>query len=155
MLKIDYIKNYPDTIPVLAKIWHDVLGKIWMPDITLEAINARFNLHLNDKILPLTYVAFDGDEPVGMCSLRAEDGTVKNLTPWLASLVVDQKYQGKNIGKMLINKVKSKAKEMGYNKIYLCVFDPNIAICYKKIGWRNIGNDISMGHEITIMETDL
>ncbi len=36
MIKIDLLKNHPNTIPALAHIWHEVLGKIWMPEIEIE-----------------------------------------------------------------------------------------------------------------------
>ena len=29
MIKIDLLKNHQNTIPTLANIWHEVLGKIW------------------------------------------------------------------------------------------------------------------------------
>lgn len=74
MIKIDLLKNHSDHIPALANIWHEILGKIWVPDVSVERIVQRFNEHLNDSQLPITFVALDGDKPVGMCSLRDNDG---------------------------------------------------------------------------------
>jgi hypothetical protein len=31
MINIDLLKNHQNSIPKLAEIWHEVLGKIWMP----------------------------------------------------------------------------------------------------------------------------
>ena len=31
MIKIDLLKNHPNTIPTLAHIWHEVLDNIWVP----------------------------------------------------------------------------------------------------------------------------
>ena len=43
MIKIDLLKNYPNTIPALAHIWHEVLGKIWMPGIGIEEIESLYH----------------------------------------------------------------------------------------------------------------
>ena len=36
MIKIDLLKNHQDAIPALDQIWHDVLGKIWFPELTIQ-----------------------------------------------------------------------------------------------------------------------
>ena len=92
MITIDLLKNHPKSIPKLAIIWHDVLGKTWVPDIPVSRVIERFNDHLNDKTLPLTFVAIENNMPVGMCSLRENDGIRPDLMPWLGSLVVDSAY---------------------------------------------------------------
>ena len=119
MIKIDLLKKHPNTIPALANIWHEVLGQIWVPDISVERVITRFADHLNDQALPITFIALDGDLPVGMCSLRENDGIRPNLTPWLGSLVVDPKYQKQGIGRILIDVTVLKAKELGFEKLYL------------------------------------
>lgn len=100
-IKIDLLKNHPSSIPALAKIWHEVLGAIWVPDIPIKQVEDNFNRHLNDQELPLTFAAFAGSIPVGMCSLRVNDGIRPDLTPWLGSLVVSPNYQKQGIAKRL------------------------------------------------------
>jgi len=70
MIKIELLKNHPNTIPALADIWHEVLGKIWVPDVPVERVITRLKESRNDQALPITFIALDGDLPVGMCSLR-------------------------------------------------------------------------------------
>lgn len=73
MIKIDLLKNHPSAIPTLAHIWYEVLGKIWVPDIPIERVIARFADHLKpSQDLPITFVALDGEIPVGMCSLHVK-----------------------------------------------------------------------------------
>lgn len=155
MIKIDLLKNHPDAIPELAHIWHDVLGKIWIPDVPVERVITRFADHLNDQDLPITFVALDGEIPVGMCSLRENDGIRPDLTPWLGSLVVDPKHQKQGIGKMLIDVTVQKAKELGFKKLYLFAFDPTIPEYYKRLGWSQICMDEFKSHSVTVMEVDL
>ncbi len=47
MITIDLLKNNTDAIPALAKIWHEVLGKIWMPEIEIEDIESLYYEKLN------------------------------------------------------------------------------------------------------------
>ena len=105
--------------------------------------------------MPITFVALDGDLPVGMCSLRENDGIRPDLTPWLGSLVVDPKYQKQGIGKMLIDVTVLKAKELGFEKLYLFAFDPTIPEYYERLGWRKIGMDEFKSHPVTVMEVEL
>ncbi len=42
MITIDLLKNHHETIPALANIWHEVLGKIWMPEIGIEEIESLY-----------------------------------------------------------------------------------------------------------------
>ena len=155
MIKIDLLKNHPNAIPALADIWHEVLGKIWVPDVPVERVITRFADHLKIHALPITFIALDGDLPVGMGSLRENDGIRPDLTPWLGSLVVDQKYQKQGIGKMLIDVTVRSAKELGFEKLYLFAFDPTIPEYYERLGWRKIGMDEFIFHPVTVMEVEL
>lgn len=155
MIRIELLKNHPSAIPALANIWHEVLGKIWVPDVPVERVIARFADHLNDQALPITFIALDGDLPVGMCSLRENDGIRPDLTPWLGSLVVDPKYQKQGIGKMLVDVAVRQAKERGFKKLYLFAFDPTIPEYYKRLGWSQICMDEFKYHPVTVMEVAL
>jgi N-acetylglutamate synthase-like GNAT family acetyltransferase len=137
MIKIDLLKNHPHTIPALANIWYEVLGKIWAPDVLIEQVIERFAGHMNDKDLPITFIALD------------------DLTPWLGSLVVDPKYQKQGIGKMLIDVTVDKAKELGFEKLYLFAIDPTIPEYYQRLGWKKIGVDEFKSHPVTVMEVEL
>jgi GNAT superfamily N-acetyltransferase len=155
MIKIDLLKHHPDAIPALADIWHELLGKIWVPDVPVERVITRFAGHLNDQALPITFVALDGDLPVGMCSLRDNDSIRPDLVPWLGSLVVDPKYQNQGIGKMLIDVTVLKAKELGFEKLYLFALHPTVTVYYERLGWNKIGMDEFKSHPVTVMEVDL
>ena len=155
MIKIDLLKNHPDAIPHLAQIWHEVLGKIWVPDVPIERVEQNFLKHLNDQTLPLTFVALDDNTPVGMCSLRENDGIRPDLMPWLGSLVITPNYQKQGIAKKLMDATQEKAIELGFKRLYLLAFDPTIPNYYANHGWQKIGIDEFQGHTVTVMETTL
>ncbi|MFO8671963.1 GNAT family N-acetyltransferase [Legionella pneumophila serogroup 1] len=152
MITIDYLKHHSDSIPELAKIWHKVLGQIWIPDVPITRVEENLHNHLNSEQLPLTFVAFHEDKAVGMCSLRANDGIRSELTPWLGSLVVSEAYQKQGIARMLIDKIKEKAQQMNFKMLYLFAFDPTIPEYYSRLGWNKIGMDECKGHPVTVME---
>ena len=152
-ISIDYLKNYSSALPQVARIWHECIGKIWSPDTTLAEIELRFQAHMNDNALPLTMVAIYNGVPIAMCSLRANDGIIiDNLTPWLGSLVVDPPYQRQGVGKKLIDAVKQKTKQLGFDKLFLFAHGEETAAYYKKLNWHVIGTRIFEGDEVIIME---
>lgn len=155
MITIDLLNNHPQAIPALAAIWYEVLGRVWVPDVPVERVVERFTAQLNETGLPITFVAFDGSKPVGMCSLRENDGIRPDLTPWLGSLVVDPQYQNQQIGKRLIDVTKKQAKELGFEKVYLFAFDETIPDYYADLGWRKIDMDVFNTHPVTVMEYEL
>lgn len=126
-----------------------------MPDVSIERVKQRFVEHLNDDSIPLTFIALFNDKPVGMCSLRENDGIRPDLMPWLGSLVVDPDYQNQGIGEKLINATKEKAKQLGFEQLFLFAFDPTIPEYYQKLGWQKIGLDHFKEHSVTVMEIGL
>jgi predicted N-acetyltransferase YhbS len=155
MITIDFLKNHPESIIQLVHIGHEVLGKIWTPDIQIEDVITRFQTHMNDDKLPISLVAFDGSLPIGMCSLRKNEGNKAELSPLFGSLVVDPSYQKQGIGNMLINETKEKAKSLGFNKAYLFALDAAISLYYEKRGWRKIGTNEFRSYHVTVMEISL
>jgi len=151
MITIDLLKNHPASIPRCAEIWHEVLGKIWMPEIGIEEIESLYYEELKPD-MPLTYIALDGEIPVGSCTLELNGSIRPDLGPWIGDLVVDPKYQRQGVGKMLLNATIEKAKELGFEKIYLFAFDPTISEYYGRLGWRKICMDEFKSHPVTVME---
>ncbi|MCW8408247.1 GNAT family N-acetyltransferase [Legionella sp. PATHC035] len=151
-IKIDLLKNNLNVIPDLARMWREGLGKIWLPDVPLEVVEQRFRNHANYDTMPLTFVAFDQEKPIGMCSLRENDGIRPDLMPWLGSLTVAPEYQNQGLGKRLVEVTKEQAKRMGYEILYLFAFDRTIPNYYQSLGWRIIDTDHFKGHPVTVME---
>ena len=154
-IRMDLLQHNPELIPEVAKIAYEGIGKIWVPDMLLEHAVERYKNHLNDSTPPLTIIAFNNKVPVGICSLRVNDGIRSDLTPWLGSLVVIPEYQRLGIGKMLIDATKQKAHALGFSKLYLFAFDAaKTADYYTKLGWKAIGADIFKDHKVTVMEIE-
>lgn len=154
MIKIDLMKNHSQSIPKLANIWREVLGKIWMPEIGIEEIESLYYEELKHD-MPLTYIALYDETPVGSCTLELNGGIRPDIGPWIGDLVVDQKYQKQGIGKLLLDEALKKAKQLNFKKLYLFTFDPNIPSYYEKFGWKKISTDEFNSHPVTLMEVVL
>lgn len=154
-MKIELLTHCPEKTPDLAKLWHELLGQIWVPDITIEKAELKFNSHLNETKLPLTLVALEDNKPIGMCSLRENDGIREDLKPWLGSLVVSKLHQKRGVAQLLMNGISKKAKELGFNELYLFTFDPTLPTYYQRHGWEEIGKDFFRNHVVTVMRTAL
>lgn len=155
MIKYAYLKDYPQCIPQLASIWHEVLGKVWVPEVKIEQVIENFKNHLNTDRLPLTIVALDNNIPIGMCSLRNNDGIRPDLSPWMGSLVVHPNYQRQGIGQELVAHIKGIGKNMLFKKMYLFAFDPTLPEWYIKLNWSIMNMDKFKGHPVTVMYTYL
>ena len=99
-----------------------------------------------------SYIALYDDIPVGSCTLELDGGIRPDLEPWIDDLVITPNYQNKGIGKMLLDTTIKKAKELGFDKIYLFTFDPEIPKYYQRLGWKTIGTDEFKSKPITVME---
>ncbi len=154
MIVISLLKNHPECISSIAKMWHELLGKKWLPEITIQEIESGYYEELNDH-LPLAYVALDNDLPVGTCSLQLNDGIRPDLSPWLGDLLVDTAYQKQGIGRILIETAKNKARDLGFEKLYLFAFDPNLPAYYARLGWNLLSMDNFKGHPVAVMEIAL
>lgn len=154
MIKIDYLKNHPEYVTLCAQWAFNEWGH-YRPDLTLQTFIESSEKFLNDAHLPLTLLAFDGDTPVGMCSLAETRGLLPGLSPWLASLYVLPEYRNRKIGALLEKAICDKARSMGFVKIYLFTSNPKNVSWYEKNGWRFLSKEWHVDHEVTTMEKNL
>lgn len=155
MITLKLLKACPHVITPLSEIWKNELGNRWLPNVSAAHVAQKLQTHLNEDSLPLTWVAFENDTPIGMCSLRHNDGIWPNVSPWLGSLVVSASHQKRGVGKALIQLVEKKATELGFRKLYLFAFDPKIPLFYQGLGWNIMGADSFNNHPVTVMERTL
>jgi predicted N-acetyltransferase YhbS len=155
MIKIDLLKNHPHTIPALAHIWHEVLGKIWFPELEVREIESLTYDELKHQDETISFIALCDEIPVGFCTFKLKEEFRPALGPWLADVVVAPKHQKQGIGKMLIDITVLKAKDLGFEKLYLFTFDPTIPEYYQRLGWKKIEMDEFKSHPVTVMEINL
>lgn len=91
------------------------------------------------------------NELVGFISLFKTDGDDRtNLSPWYATMYVKEKYRNKGYSKILNNAILKKAKELGYQKVYI---KTDLNNYYEKFGARYIEN-LSNGEKLYCIDIE-
>jgi GNAT superfamily N-acetyltransferase len=154
-IDIKLLVDCQEYIPQLAILNYEQLGRFWNPEASVERAAQNLAKHSNRNQMPMTFVAVCDGKPIGMASLRENDGIRPGLIPWLGGLVVNPDYRGCGIGNRLLEAVKSQARLFGHNKIFLLAFDKTIPNWYAKLGWNDIGVDQLNGYPVVVMDIGL
>jgi [ribosomal protein S18]-alanine N-acetyltransferase len=92
-------------------------------------------------------IATSGETPVGAVWIRLFDDTNKTYgfvdpqTPLLGMALLPE-YRGKGIGTVLLEKILTVAKELGFEQVSLSVDPDNPALrLYERVGFKKIGID--------------
>jgi len=91
------------------------------PEMYIEGNNSVFSVHMDGEV-------------AGVCALKQDDEGEFELT----KMAVDPKFQGRGIGKILMEEIETYAKEkLGLSRIYLLSNTINAAAIrlYKREGW--------------------
>jgi hypothetical protein len=75
MITIDLLKNYPQHISALAHIWYEVLGKVWLPDVSMHYIQDELiGGWIHEDTLPLAHIAMIDGKVAECASLQENCG---------------------------------------------------------------------------------
>lgn len=154
-VEIKYLADCQQHIDSLAELWYQEISRHWVAGASVAKTKSRLIEHLNTIKMPLAVVALQDGNPVGMACLRETDGIRDGVTPWLGSLVVRPECRHEKVGESLIETIKTKAKLLKYETIFLLAFDPTIPNWYAKLGWQPAGYDELFGHRVAVMSIPL
>jgi len=154
-LRLELLKNCPETIPVLAEWiyedWHT-----YDASLTKERLTKGFKGRLNNNQLPLTFVALKSSKPVAVTSLKSEEAPelsdLQDGSCWQGSLHVIPKERNQGLGVEMIKFQATVAKRLGYETIRLYISNPEKARWYSEQGAEMIEIRPFRGHSITIMQ---
>ncbi len=150
-LRIEYLADRPDCVRVLANWFHDQWGYL-SPERNLDDRIEQLRKQTNRTQIPVTFVAFDGDDPVGSASLVESDmDTRPDLSPWLANVYVAISHRNRGIGAKLVNRVLDEADSYGFTTIYL--WTPDKKSFYEKRGWTVMETTIYRNEHATVMSS--
>ena len=153
--KILNLRGIPEALPRLAA-WHQREWAKFNPGESLDRRMARMRRHLDDALLPSTWVAVEGSRPLGSAALVACDlGELPHMSPWLASLYVNEERRGRGIGEALVRHVMEQATAGGYRHCYLFTGEAGLEGFYQGLGWRVVERRIHCGEAVAVMVCDL
>lgn len=140
-------------VPTLAGWAHDQWGHLH-PGRSRAAAIATFRADCGSQGVPSVFAAMDGERPVGMASLVADDMSDRcELTPWLASVFVLPEWRGRGIASALVRRVEQEAEDGGHELFYL--YTPDQQSLYRRLGWEDVEEREYHGETVTIMRRDL
>jgi N-acetylglutamate synthase-like GNAT family acetyltransferase len=152
MIKIINLKDEPENLSILAS-WHQDEWSYLNPGEDLTARIARMQDHLNDELIPSTFIA-KSDVLLGSAAIVYKDmKTEPQLTPWLASVFVRPEYRKQGIGQQLLQYVMTQAQTAGIDRLYL--YTPDQAGFYLKLGWSILQKRQHCDLDVTIMQVKL
>lgn len=123
------------------------------PTDSLAARITSLSAQTDPNRIPTTYVALDGDAPLGSVSLVEYDmSTHHELSPWLASVYVTPAARGRGVASALVRHAIGQAAALGVTRLYL--YTPDARGLYEKLGWQVIETEHFEGHPVTIMAID-
>lgn len=85
------------------------------------------------------FAAFDGDDPMGFCTLTEKDELDPKYpySPLIGFVFVDESFRGRRISEKMIHKAIEYSRSIGYNKIYIMSSEKGL---YEKYGFVYIGD---------------
>jgi len=100
--------------------------------------------------IPETFVAVEGEVPLGTASLVAHDLAERmDLSPWLAAVYVAPEFRNRGVGSSLVRAVMDAALALGEEVLYL--FTPDKARFYGRLGWGVLEHREHHGTDVTVM----
>jgi predicted N-acetyltransferase YhbS len=154
-MKLDLLKNCPQTIPTLAEWiyeeWHS-----YDASLTKEKLIHAFSMRLNNDRIPLTFVVLKNDLPIGVISLKRETAPEFTDFPensiWMGSLHVLPEERNQGLSHELLKLVQVVAKGFGYENLYLYISNPEYVRWYLNKGASLIEERSFRNHRIAIMQ---
>ena len=146
------LKDKPEHLLPLAQ-WHHAEWSYLNPLRSFDQRVQEMQEDLEGKVIPTTFVAEDAGELLGSACILADDmSSHPELTPWLASVYVNEIHRGKGIGSTLVKRVMEHAQENGVKRLYL--YTPDQEQMYARLGWQLFSREPYNGTPVTIMAID-
>ena len=154
-IAIDYLANCPELIDGLARLsfleWQDVYQQRKQ---TLKHSVKNYRERMNTDRLPLTLVALQASELVGMVSLKFHDmDTRPDLDPWLGGLLVLPEWRNRGVGTTLMRRATEEARRLNVPRLYL--WTHTAERLYHKLGWQVVEQANYFGKKAVVMQIDL
>ena|SRR5947209_395753 len=154
-ISIEYLVNRPEFLQELARLswreWQDVYEQRGQ---TLEHSVKNYQERMNTDRLPMTLVAVEDSELLGMVSLKFHDmDTRPDLDPWLGGLLVLPQWRNRGIGTMLIQRATEEARRLKKPRLYLWTYSAEAL--YRRLGWRVVERSRYFGQDAVVMQIEL
>jgi GNAT superfamily N-acetyltransferase len=152
MLTVEPLSRFPALKPTirawLLAEWPGWYGQGGSGDLTadVEAF-AR-----SDASLPVGFVVFDDDEPLGFGTLKQESiPSHQHLWPWAATGYVLPQHRRQGVGAFMLQAIVAHARAMGYAHVYCGT--RTAASLMQRAGWLHVDEVVHAGEPLGIFRS--
>lgn len=158
MLKIYPLTEKKSLYPILA--YWSYQNWYLTRNVPFKLVMHEYKRRSELDTLPCSFIAFWGELPVGMVSIKETDMLRRqDLSPWLSALYVSPEYRNKGIGTDLIQSVLNLCSYKGFKRIFLFIdsrYMNELESFYKTRDWVFFDEDTDSDGKLTkIMFHDL
>ncbi len=157
-MRLDFLKNCPQVIPILAQ-WLFEEWHTYDASVTQEKLINSFKTRLNYDKVPMTFVAFKGETPIGVISLRTQTDPEFSDYPatsvWMGSLFVVSEERNQGVGKELVKFAATIAKYLGHDELYFYTSAPTRVDWYLKQHAQILDKRTFHNHLVIVMRIPL
>jgi predicted N-acetyltransferase YhbS len=153
-MQIEPLANHQHLIPTIAKLlheeWHD-----FGPWSATTLIEARFQGACGQARMPCGFVAVDElGQFMGTASIKLNEiPSHRDKQHWLGEVFVPKPLRGRGIASAVVRRAVDYALTSGVKRLHL--YTPDQQPFYRRLGWRDCGQDIMNAEPVTIMFLDL
>jgi GNAT superfamily N-acetyltransferase len=148
-LRIAYLADYPEAIPVLAGWFAREWGDL-DPQNTVEGFGARLLACANRDRLPICLLGLLDGEPVATATLKFREVEYLEAADfWVGSVYVREDVRGKGHGRAIVAAAEALAAAKNFTPLYL--YTPRKEALYRRLGWQVAGQTTADGKQATVM----
>ena len=146
------IAEHVEWVPTIAR-WHWEEWGHHDPEGSLQSWTAGLAGRTRAAGIPTTFVAVDGDLPIGSACLVEHDMLTRpDLSPWLAGVFVVPAQRRRGIGSALVEHATAAAAAFGTTTLFL--YTNGAESVYAKLGWHVREHAFYEQRTVTIMQCD-
>lgn len=124
----------------------------------VEKTVRRLSSQPDEDTLFQLVLTFNGEAVAagGLCNevtIYSEYDRFRKYSPWVALLYTHRDYRNRGFGRILLEEIERRAKDLHLSKIYLYSF--TAVSLYKRCGWIVMDRVMYKGHETAVMEKHL
>jgi GNAT superfamily N-acetyltransferase len=150
-IRIDYLKNHQETIPMWTEHFWSEWNMIYRgAGRSYQQVRSSIEGRCHTDSIPLAIVALSGSLAVGTGCIKDGDLDERSdLGPWLAGIYVVPEFRRRGIGSQIALHLEIEALRLGHSTLYL--WTPSSEALYASLGWAVHERIRHFGQPITIM----
>jgi GNAT superfamily N-acetyltransferase len=146
-ITIESLIAHKEKIGDVAKLWHNTFAS-YLP--YEHAIKYWENVIMGNDY-PVGFIALSDQKFLGVCKLDLVKDFDNVLKHWIFDFVVEPEYRRCGVATEMINFIKQRVVDLGFNQLYISVFGDELPTFYKKFGWEEIEKNENLKDIMRIM----